>query len=409
MAHDIARKGAGLPEISPLAAAANRNSMIQYMAYHATRDQAARKKVFQEFGFDELRTLSDQVVTAYKERNKELLVKDKPGITPEERLYLSQQMQPIRPEDIGLTPEVVADVRGRIAKMQNAWRAAGLEGDVFSDPQTARVVNILTRDAGTGAAYMMQGDPEMETGVLTDIAAFGLSAVDTAATEAVQLGYGARQLMHDLGVWQVEGLSQGNSGDHYAQATGWVQDKDGSYYHNGGKVGGMEMVAGVYGAITGKLIDQELAQLRHAQVDYEMSMGTTKGLAYGLTNFLASVSGYVAAGGPMIAAGRATTGRLAFKGIGALSQSLRGTKTLEVLASGSGLASGLALQEAIARGHIEGLRGCGSTRDDHGHPDDRCRCWRAGLRADAAPQEHAWAPVRCGRWHGRRDGVCLLG
>lgn len=296
---------------------------------------------------------ANEIVRLYKERNGADKVEIRAGMTPEEMQRASFQFEPVM-----VDPNEISEFRSQLAKLDAELRPLGTS--VWTDPRTARVANILQTSAEPGRpGYLADAEQDLNQQLDPFTKYVGLpvvEGVDAFVEGAAQVGIGARSVLHDLGLVSLDGLTQGNADAIYNGPTSWVQDSDGSWYHNGGKVGAAEVYAGVWYSLTGELIDQQMADYADAKARMAMQASGVQGLAVGLGQFMGAMGAFLGTGGPAMKAGSLLT-----KGLGVAvtggkaAQSLSRTeKIVKLLAERSGAAAALGAVEATKTGRIEG-------------------------------------------------------
>ncbi len=304
-------------------------------------------------GWSQLQAFGDNIVKLYKERNGAEKVTPRPGMSEQEMAEASMQFEPIT-----VDPNEVAGYRQQLAKIDAALRPLG--SSVWTDPRTARIATILQNSAEPGRpGYLSDGEQNLNDQLDPFTKHVGLpvvEAIDTFVEGAAQVGVGARSILHDLGLVSLDGLTQGHPEAVYNGPTSWVQDADGTWYHNGGKVGATEVYAGVWYQLTGELIDQQMASYADAKATAAMQASGVQGLSVGLGQFMGAMGAFLGTGGPAMKAGAMLT-----KGLGVAvtggkaAQSLSRTeKVVKILAERSGAAAALGALEATKSGRVEG-------------------------------------------------------
>jgi hypothetical protein len=332
---------------------ANPEVNLAAVSLQIVRRNSETNKILNEGGWGELEAYGNSIVQRYKERNKADLVEPKPGQTPEELAQLSLQFDPIQ-----VDPNEIAEFRQRLAQLDARLKPFGTS--VFTDPRTRRIANMLNVDAELGRPGMIQsGEQDLNQQLDPFTKHVGLpltEAVDEFVGGAAELGIGIRSVLHDLGLVTLNGLSEGNADAHYNGPTSWVQDQDGTWYHNGGKVGATEVYAGVWHALTGELIDQQIAEYADTKATAVMQSAGIQSLSIGVGQFMGAMGAFMGSGGPAMKAGSMLTrglGIMATGGKAARSLS-RTEKMVKLLAERSGAAAALGVHEAVKSGRIEG-------------------------------------------------------
>jgi hypothetical protein len=304
-------------------------------------------------GWQALEAKGNEIVRLYKERNGADKVEVRAGMTPEEMFQASQQFEPVM-----VDPNEIAEFRQQLQQLDAKLRPLGTS--VWTDPRTSRIANILQTSAEPGrAGYLADSEQNIndQLGGFTKYVGLPVvEGIDAFVGTAAQVGVGARDILHRLGVVSLDGLTQGNTEAVYNAPTSWVQDQDGQWYHNGGKVGAVELYAGIWYSLTGELIDQQMAEYADTKARAAMQASGIQGLNVGLGQFMGSMAGFLGTGGPAMKAGGLLT-----KGLGVAvtggkaAQSLsRTTKIVSILAERSGAAAALGAMEAVKSGRVEG-------------------------------------------------------
>lgn len=324
------------------------------VAFQIARKNAEMDGVLEKHGWNELEQFGNSIVQRYKERNGAELVEARPGMTQEEMVNLSLQFEPVM-----VNPNEIAEFRQRLAQLDKDLRPLGTS--VWSDPRTKRIASMLNVDAEPGRPGFLASEEQSLNDQLSGFNKYvGLpltEGVDTFVGEVAQMGIGARDVLHNLGMVSLDGLSHGNAEAHVQGPTSWVQSSDGTWYHNGGKVGAAEVYAGIWYGITGELIDQQIAQYAHdkASIVEEAGTFTKQGLAIGIGQFMGSMAAFPSAIGAMKAGGLLTKGLGTLVTGGKAGYSLTRTqKMAKILAERSGAAAALGVHEAVKNGRVEG-------------------------------------------------------
>lgn len=327
---------------------------IAAVSMQIARKNAEMDGVLEKHGWNELEQFGNSIVQRYKERNGAELVEARPGMTQEEMVNLSLQFEPVM-----VNPNEIAEFRQRLAQLDKDLRPLGTS--VWSDPRTKRIASMLNVDAEPGRPGFLASEEQSLNDQLSGFNKYvGLpltEGLDTFVGEVAQMGIGARDVLHRLGMVSLDGLSQGNAEAHVQGPTSWVQSSDGTWYHNGGKVGAAEVYAGIWYGITGELIDQQIAQYAHdkASIVEEAGTFTKQGLAIGIGQFMGSMTAFPSAIGAMKAGGLLTKGLGTLVTGGKAGYSLTRTqKMAKILAERSGAAAALGVHEAVKNGRVEG-------------------------------------------------------
>lgn len=350
--------GDGQPRIATLGTtSAHPEVQMQAAALQIVRRQMLVPQLLQEHGWQEIETYANGIVDRYKQRNKADRVTARPDMSEQELAELSYQFEPVRVE-----PNEIAMLRQRIVKLDNAMKEQ-VGSSVFNDPRTSRIARMLNAEAGPGTPGYLQSKPQdilahmpLHERMLMPVR----EAVESGADTMMEFGAGVAKTLERLGVLSLNGITQGKGDAYYNQPTSWMQDQDGSWYHNGGKVGAAEGMAALWYGLTGNLIDQEMAEYADARVSARMRASGIEGLAMDTGHILGSLIPFAALGGGAMAAGS----NLTLKGLGWLATGGRTAANLEraativqVLSPAAriaGAAAGLGAYEAIGKGHIEG-------------------------------------------------------
>lgn len=348
----------GQPRITSAATtAAHPEVQLQAAALQIARRQMVVPQLLQEHGWGEIETYANSIVQRYKDHNKANRVMPQPGMSEEELAQLSQQFEPVR-----VDPNEIATLRQRIVKLDNAMKAQ-VGTSVFNDPRTSRIARMLNAEAGPGTPGYLQSKPQdiLAQMPLHERALMPVrEAAESFADAMMGVGAGVASTLERLGVLSLDGLTQGKTAAYYNQPTSWVQDQDGSWYHNGGKVGAAEGMAALWYSLTGNLIDQEMAEHADVRATARMRASGIEGLAMDTGHVLGSLLPFASLGGGAMAAGS----NLMLKGLGWLATGGRAAANLEKAATMvqvlspaarlTGAAGGLGAYEAMANGHIEG-------------------------------------------------------
>ena len=328
----------------------------EYVAMQAHAFQFARravqgKKILDDNNWSELEQYGQGIVDQFKERNKTPLLKERPDMSPQERATLAQQLVPIQ-----LDPNVVADARQKLVKLDTQLKTVG--SSVYTDPRTARIARIISTEAEPASPGYAVSRPQDIIGHMSLVEQALMpvrQGFEAFVGTAAQTGYGIARGLEKLGVISLDSMSNGQAAAHYNGPTAWVQDSDGSWYHNGGKVGAAELYAGVWHVLTGQLIDQQMADYGNTAAIAEMNQVGIRNLTTGIAHFLGSTTAFLASGGPAMRGGQ-----LVGKGLGWLATggkaaaSLGRAKAIVSSLQMVGSAAGLGAYEAVQNGQIEG-------------------------------------------------------
>lgn len=332
---------------------ANPEVNLAAVALQIVRRGKETDAILEQNGWGAISAFSNDVLRKYKERNGADKVQMRAGMSEDEMVQASLQFEPVM-----VDPNEVATYRQQLAKIDAALRPLG--SSVWTDPRTARIAQVIQNSAEMGRpGYLADSEQDLnqQLGGFTKYVGLPvLEGVDAFVEGAAQVGVGARSILHDLGLVSLEGLTQGNAAAVYNGPTSWVQDADGNWYHNGGKVGASEVYAGVWYSLTGELIDQQMAEYADTKARAAMQASGVQGLAVGLGQFMGAMGAFMGTGGPAMKAGSLLT-----KGLGVAvtggkaAQSLSRTeKVVKILAERSGAAAALGALEATKSGRIEG-------------------------------------------------------
>lgn len=323
------------------------------VALQIVRRNAEMDGILEANDWGSIEAKGQEIVRLYKARNGADKVEIRPGMSEQEMLEASMQFEPVM-----VDPNEIAEFRQRLAQLDAQLRPLGTS--VWTDPRTARIANILQTSAEPGRpGYLADSEQNLNDQLDPFTAYVGLpvlEGVDAFVEGAAQVGIGARSLLHDMGLVSLDGLSNGNADTLYQGPTSWVQDADGNWYHNGGKVGAAEVYAGIWHSLTGELIDQEMADYADAKARMAMQSSGVQGLSVGLGQFMGSMAAFMGTGGPAMKAGAWLTKGLgiAVTGGKAAKSLSRTEKLVRILAERSGAAAALGVTEAVKTGRIEG-------------------------------------------------------
>jgi hypothetical protein len=329
----------------------NEHVALRAHALQFARQAVMTGQILQDNNWSEISSYGQSIVDRFKDRNKTPLLKEHPGMTMDERVQLSQQLTPIQ-----LDPNEVANYRQRLVKIDQQLKTVG--SSVFTDPRTSRIAKIINTETEPATpGYGVSGPQDiiaqmpLHERMLMPVR----QGFEAFVGAAAQTGYGAARALERMGFISLDAMTGGNGAAHYNQPTAWVQDADGSWYHNGGKVGAAELYAGVWHMLTGQLIDQQMADYGNTAAVAAMNQTGVRSLATGIAHFLGSTTAFLATGGPAMRGGQ-----LVGKGLGWLATGGRAAASLgraKAIVSSLGLvgsAAGLGAYEAVQNGHIEG-------------------------------------------------------
>lgn len=300
-----------------------------------------------------IKAKADEIVKLYKDRNGADKVQMRAGMTPEEMTQASMQFEPIQ-----VDPNEIAEFRQQLVEIDKQLRPYGTS--VWTDPRTKRIAETLQNSAEPGRPGLLR-DAEQNPNDQLDpftkyVGAPVVEGIDEFVAGAAQVGIGARDVLQQLGVISLDGLSNGNADTLYNGPTSWVQDSDGTWYHNGGKIGATEVYAGIWHMMTGELIDQQMAEYADTKARMAMQATGVQSLAVGLGQFAGSMAAFMGTGGPAMKAGASLT-----KGVGMLVTGGKAAKSLSrmeklatIMVQKSGPAAALGVTEAVKSGRVEG-------------------------------------------------------
>jgi len=293
---------------------------MKSMAIQFARRATMTADILSSNNWQEVSMYGDSIVQRFKERNKTPLLKEHPGMSMEERVALSQQLVPVE-----LDPNEVATYRQRLVQIDQQLKTVG--SSVYTDPRTARIAKIISTEAEPASpGYAISGEQDivghmpLHERLLMPVR----QGTEAFVGAAAQVGVGVAKTLESLGVLSLDAMSGGQAAAHYNGPTAWVQDSDGSWYHNGGKVGAAEMYAGVWHMLTGQLIDQEMADYGHTAAIAAMNQSGVRGLTTGVAHFLGSMTAFIGSGGPAM-----KLGGMVGKGLG---MTMAGGKAAQTLA-----------------------------------------------------------------------------
>lgn len=334
-------------------AGAHSEANLAAVSLQIVRRNQEMEGILEAGGWGAIEGKANEILRLYKERNGADKVEMRAGMSEQEMAQASMQFEPVM-----VDPNEIANFRQQLVKLDQQLRPLGTS--VFTDPRTSRVAAILQNSAEPGRpGYLADAEQDLNQQLDPFTKYVGLPVVegiDAFVEGAAQVGVGARSLLHDMGLVSLDGLSQGNADALYNGPTSWVQDSDGSWYHNGGKVGAAEVYAGVWYSLTGELIDQQMADYADAKARMAMQSSGVQGLAVGLGQFMGSMGAFMGTGGPAMKVGSMLTKGLGIAVTGGkAAQSLSRTeKLVRILAERSGAAAALGAVEATKSGRIEG-------------------------------------------------------
>lgn len=342
------------PLMSPLGVRASAEANLIAFTVQHDRTMKLQQKALDDNGWPELESYARAIVAEYKLRNGAEKVVPRPDATPQDLLVAAAQFEPVE-RDQG----EIAEARRRIAKIDAALKPLGTS--VWTDPRTRRVAQILAGEAGDGmAGYVRSREPSLTEGMSLPVrgAVVAYRGIQAAADELVGVSAEAGQLvgkaLTNLGLMQVDGLS-GGQGDAFVNApTNWVQDRDGSWYHNGGKVGSMELLAGIWHQLTGDLIDQEVANFRAVDHYDQMRQRGFEHIATAVSQTIGGLAPFMAIGGAGAAAGRSALSGVTKLATGRALTPEHAGKVVSWLADSAAFAVSTGAYEALSTGRLEG-------------------------------------------------------
>ena len=344
----------GKPTLSsPLFKVANPEVVMQTIAMQLARRYVNVPEVLAKPEWGNVQASYNQFLQAFKTHNQADLLQPQPGETDEQAIERAWQLEPVR-----VDPTVISNLRQQIYKIDREMQQkAGVS--IFNLPQTSRIARVLTNDASPQTPGYIQADTDITKMMpwyqraLLPIGEAAETAGDIAVQGAWNIGngIGLPSLFEKLGLISLDGLTDGNALAHYNPATSWIQDQDGSWYHNGGKVGSAEMVGGLWHMVTGHLIDQELARAEDTRQEVKLRSAGIDHLGMQLGTTLGSLLPMTAAG----VLGRAG-GNMALRGLRALAggEGVAASRAVQIVSELAGGGGGFGAYEAATRGHIEG-------------------------------------------------------
>lgn len=323
------------------------------MTVQFARQNVQLNRVLAANGWAALEAKGNEIVKRYKEHNDADKIKPKPGMTPEEMGRMSWQFEPVM-----VDPTEIANSRQQLVKLDQALRPLGFS--VWTHPRTKRIANILNTSAEPGRpGYLRDSEQNLNKEMSPAMRWVGqpaYHAADAFISAAANVGVGIRSVLHDMGYVTLDGLTNGKASAFYNSPTSWVQSEDGTWFHNGGKVGAAEVYAGIWHSLTGEMIDQQLAELSDTAARARLQATGVHSLAIGLGEFAGSVAAFMGTGAPAMKVGTSLTKGLgiAITGGRAAASLARGEKIVALLAEKSGPAAALGFMEAVQSGRVEG-------------------------------------------------------
>lgn len=329
--------------------AAHPEVQMQAWALQAARRELAVPQLLEQHKWDEIESYYNSIVQRYRAQNGADRVDIKPGMTPQEMMQAALQFEPVR-----VDPNEIATMRQRIVALDRDMKAqTGLS--VYSDPRTSRVANLLGREAGSPLGFVqsqpvdiLKQMPWYERALMPvrETAEAGADWIMQAVTPPVQ------SVLERLGYQSLDSFTHGDAAAYYNQPTSWAQDRDGSWYHNGGKVGAAEGIAALWYGLTGQLIDQKMAESEDARAQAKMRASGIDSLAMTTGHFLGSLVPMAALTGPFVKVGASlVTKGVAWLATGGRVASLGRAAAITQMLGG---AAGYSAFESMSRGHIEG-------------------------------------------------------
>lgn len=365
--NDEIETGEPAPLFSRYARSAHPESAQRVLDFQQARRLGETDRILQDLDWGSIREYGDGITRLYKERNGADRVEQKPGMSPEDQQLLADQFVPVQKD-----PNEIADMRQRLVKLDQAMKPYGMS--VFTDPRTSRIANLIAREAGPEGGFVQSKEQsELAHMPLHERALMPVRfGVEAAGGFVADLSYAGASVLERLGHTALDALTTGDAAAYYNPPTSWAQDKDGQWYHNGGKVGGAEWIAGLWNTMTGQLIDQATKEYSDVSASAQVHAAGLDRVATMVSTTLGSIIPFAAASGPFMASGA----NLALKGLGWLAtggraavnveravritQVLTGAKaSLGVKAGITGARAvgsslGLGAYEAMANGNIEG-------------------------------------------------------
>jgi hypothetical protein len=338
----------------PLLASPNMEKSRPEVAMAAVASQVARREmmigdVLQRHDWGSIQSYGDSIVERYKTRNKAPLINETAGMTPQQLQDMTYQFEPVR-----VDPNEVAQFRQRLVKLDQEMRPLGTS--VWTDTRTARIAKILNVEAGPGTPGYLKSEEQSITGQMS-LPERALLQVrfgaEEAAQETIDIAEGVASTLETLGSRSLDALTGGNGAAHYNPPTNWVQDAEGKWWNNGGKVGVSEITSAIWYQMTGHLIQKEMQDYGDAKSAAIMRESGIESLATGVGHVIGSFAPYMATGGVATkwitkGLGWLATGGKAVESLG------RAAKITQWLAEGAGAAAGMGAYEGVKNGKIEG-------------------------------------------------------
>lgn len=324
-------------------------------------------RVLQDQDWGSVQAYADSIVERYKARNGADRVNPRPGMTEQEMLEMANQFEPVK-----VDPNEIATMRQRLVKIDQAMKPYGMS--VFTDSRTSRTAKLIAREEGEqGGLVQSQEQSELaHMGLPARALAQAQFGVEAAGSFMSNIGFAGAAAIERLGHLALDGLTVGDAAAYYNPPTSWAQDKDGQWYHNGGKVGGAEQLASLWHSLTSDFVDRQLAEYSDVSTAAQMHAAGLEKLVTQVSTTIGAIVPFAALSGPFMAGG----GGLALRGLGWLAtggraavNAERAAKIMSVItgtatprAAGAliagaklaGASAGLGTFEAMANGNIDG-------------------------------------------------------
>jgi len=350
---DEVARGSGHPLLAnPAMAESDPQVALAAVSMQLARREHLISGVLQQHGWNDIAKFGQSIVEQYKARNKAPLIKETAGMSPQQLQEMTYQFEPVK-----VDPNEIATYRQKLVKLDNDMKSLGTS--VWRDARTARIAAVLNAEAGPGTPGYLQSREQSITEQMPWYARATLPiavGAEAALQTSVNLGMEMAATLQRLGVLSLDGLTDGKAAAHYNSPTAWVQDSDGRWFNNGGRVGASELYAGVWHMLTGNLIDQQMAEYGDAKAAAVMREHGIESFATGVGQIVGSTLPFLATGGMALRGGSLIGEGLGWLATGGrAAESLgRAAKLTRLLAATAGQGAALGAYEAAENGRIEG-------------------------------------------------------
>jgi hypothetical protein len=330
------------------------------------QSEAMMDKAMEDYGYWDVKDFENSTMALFKERNKAPLAEWKEGMSRDDQIAFMRQLEPVVQD-----PNVVAEQRQTLVKLDQAMKTINPKFSVFTHPKTRDLAMWLnTESTPYTPGHFVSGAQPVDYGAgvekalsfLPDPVSKGAGMAMQANMEAFKgvtgLAYNLGEGVGALALMGLDRITDNRGEDYWNIPTSFIVDNTGEVVHNGGKVhpnAATELM--VWNRLFYDDVEKTMESYQKAE-EWETAQrhGMNK-LVLGMSHLGGSLIGF----GPAAKAwqGGSATAVKGLQWLGALgwtaNQGPRAKKIIEIVAKTSGAAVAGGTVDGVAYGRHEGF------------------------------------------------------